>query len=96
MKIAYYTSKETKAITTFHKIHDDWDDKKISDSLRDFNNNANNKTTAIIIDVPENSFMEYLVNRCFHKLELEKESRNDLIDNLREALAIAENIKINL
>lgn len=96
MKIAYYRDKETKSITNFHKIPEDWDDKKTSDSIRDFNNNTNNKTTAVIIDVPENSLMEYLVNRCFRKLELEKELRDDLINNLREALDIAEDIKINL
>ena len=40
--------------------------------------------------------MEYLINRCYKNLAMEKDIRDNLIDSLRDALNIAEDIEVNL
>lgn len=96
MKVVYYTSKKTGETTNFHKIPDDWDDETIIKRLEKFNNDDSIKTTATIVDVVESSFMEYLINCCYQKLEAEREVRDNLIEHLRDALYIAEDIKVKL
>ena len=96
MKVVYYTSKKTGEITNFHKIPVDWDDETTIKRLKKFNNDDNVNTTATIVDVVESSFMEYLINCCYQKLETNRKERDDLIEHLRDALYIAEDIKVKL
>lgn len=96
MKVVYYTSKKTGEITNFHKIPVDWDDDTTIKRLKKFNNDDNVNTTATIVDVVESSFMEYLINCCYRKLETNRKERDDLIEHLRDALYIAEDIKVKL
>lgn len=96
MKVVYYTNKKTGEITNFHKIPVDWDDETTIKRREKFNNDDSIKTTATIVDVVEGSFMEYLIYCCYQKLEAEREVRDDLIEHLRDALYIAEDIKVKL
>lgn len=94
MKYAYYQSVPDGKITNFNKINPEWSEEKIQKALKVYN--AKHKTTnnAVVIDVEEGSFIDFLIHKANERTRINKEILKDLDDALSEASAIVNNLSV--
>lgn len=93
MKYAYYQSVPDGKITTFHQVDPEWNEEKIQKALKEFNEKHKATNNAVVIDVKEGSFIDFLIHKANERMQINKETLKDLDDALSEASAIVNNLR---
>lgn len=93
MKYAYYQSIPDGKITSFHKIDPEWSEEKIQEALKEYNEKHKATNNAVVIDVEEGSFIDFLIHKANERMQINKEILKDLDDALSEASAIVNNLR---
>lgn len=93
MKYAYYQSVPDGKITTFHQINPEWSEEKTKEKRRVYNENHIGEIKAVVIDVEEGSFIDFLIHKANERIQINKETLKDLDDALSEASAIVNNLR---
>lgn len=93
MKYAYYQSVPDRKITTFHQVNPEWSESEIKSELSEFNKKNKATCNAVVIDVEEGSFIDFLIHKANERTQINKETLEDLDDALSEAAAIVNNLR---
>ncbi len=93
MKYAYYQSVPDGKITSFNKINPEWSEEKIQEALKEYNKKHKATNNAVVIDVEEGSFIDFLIHKANERMQINKEILKDLDDALSEASAIVNNLR---
>ncbi len=93
MKYAYYQSVPDGKITSFNQVNPDWNEEKIKSALSEYNEKYKQTCNAVVIDVEEGSFMDFLIHKANERTKINKEILEDLDNVLYEASAIVNNLR---
>lgn len=93
MKYAYYQSVPDGKITSFNQIPPEWSEEKIQEALKEYNQKHKATCNAVVIDVEEGSFIDFLIHRANERTRINKETLEELDDALSEASAIVNNLR---
>ena len=93
MKYAYYQSVPDRKITSFHQVTLDCTDEELKQKLSEYNKKHRQTCNAVIIDVEEGSFIDFLIHKANERTQINKETLKDLDDYLSEAAAIVNNLR---
>ena len=93
MKYAYYESVPDGKVKSLHKVNPEWSEEKIKERLREFNENYKETCNAVVIDVKEGSFIDFLIQKANERTKINKETLEELDNALSEASAIVNNLR---
>lgn len=93
MKYAYYQSVPDGKITSFNQVNPDWSEEKIKSALSEYNKKYKQTYNAVVIDVEDGSFIDFLIHKANERTKINKETLEDLDNALSEASAIVNNLR---
>jgi len=93
MKYAYYQSVPDGKVTYFHQVDPEWSEEKIKQQLSEFNEKNKQTCNAVVIDVEEDSFIDFLIHKARERTQINKEILEELDNALSEASAIVNNLR---
>lgn len=93
MKYVYYQSVPDGKITQFHQVNPEWDEETLKQQLSEFNEKNKQTCNAVVINVEEGSFIDFLLHKANERVQINKEIIEDLDNVLSEASAIVNNLR---
>lgn len=93
MKYVYYQSVPDGKITNFHQLTLDCTNHEIKQRLAEYNKEHCQTCNAVVIDVEEGSFMDFLIHKANERVQINKETLENLADALSEASAIVDSLR---
>lgn len=92
MKYVYYQSVPDGKITAFHRLVSEWSDKEIKRRVSEYNREHNQTCNAVIVDVEEGGFMDFLIGKATERIQINQEILRDLKDYIDNAAGIIESL----
>lgn len=92
MKYVYYQDVLKGTITSFHKLNSEWSDEEVENRVSEFNKTHMDKN-AVVVEVEENSFIDFLIHKANERIQINKEILKELDEYLSEASNIVNTLR---